>query len=217
MLGSMSKSERFSFDQLRQKISEAVESGQEVRQRVQKQVADVLHQTELDAAGCQNLASSVLEGAREGMRDTSPENQQSRLREVVDGLADGFGACAQTIRLTVEEARANGQHFAETDLKQAARNLKSLAGLFKDALDDAAGQASREFAEQWHQVKHHARHAWERTKPGVDAALRAVAADPVGTGKEALQSGLKAATKATGALFSEIGRRLESLGNRIRS
>lgn len=213
----MSRSESFSFDRLRQKIAEAVESGQEVRQRVQNQVSEVLHQVELDAEGCQNLASSVLDGAREGIEDAAPDKKQSRLRDVLDGLADGFGASAQTIKLTVEEARAKGHHFAENDLKQAAANLKSIAGLFKNVLDETASKASAEFAEQWRQAKHHARSAWERTKPGIDAALQTVAADPLGTGKEALQSGLKAATKATGALFMEIGKRLESLGNHIRS
>ena len=217
MIGRMSKSETFSFGRLRQRIAETVESGQEVRQRVQNQIAEVLHQVELDAEGCQNLASSVLEGAQEGIRNATPENKRSRLCEVLDGLADGLAASAQTIRLTVEEARANGQHFAENDLRQAARNLKSLAGLFKNVLNDTASRASREFAEQWGQVKQHGRHAWERAKPSVDTALQTVASDPLGTGKEALQSGFKAATKATGALFAEIGKRLEALGNHLRS
>ena len=55
----MSESNSFSYDRFREKIREAVASGEDLRQRVGEQVADALHETEWDAAGCQRLAEAV--------------------------------------------------------------------------------------------------------------------------------------------------------------
>ena len=213
----MSESKPFSFDRFQDKIRDAVASGHDLRQRVEQQIADALHETEWDGAGCQKMAEAVLEGARQGLAKAGSTQQDARLREVIDGLADGLRVSAQAIQLTVEEAASSGKRFADQDLRQAAANLKAAGNLFTEVLGQTAQQTCSEFQRQWERVGEHTLQAWHRVQPTVESAIHTAKENPLGSGKSALEAGFKCATHATGALFNEIGRRLQSMGDRLKS
>jgi hypothetical protein len=217
MVGLMNSQPPFSAEQLRQKIRETVESGDNVRRRVERQVAETLHHTELDAEGRRRLAEAVFEGAREGYEKSGKGSDPNRLREVIDGLADGLNAAANAIQFTVEEARASGRQFAERDLQRARDDLRAIKDLFMETIGTATRSASDEFTTQWKQLGQHAVQAWDRVQPAIQSAVESVAAHPIDTGREAIKAGVSAATHAAGTLFSEVGRRLQTLGDKFRS
>ena len=217
MVDLMNVQPPFSTEQLRQKIREAVESGDNVRRRVEHQVAETLHHTELDAEGRRRLAEAVLEGAREGYEKSGKGTDPNRLRDVIDGLADGLNAAANAIQFSVEEARASGRQFAEQDLQRARDDLRAIKDLFMETVGVATRSASDEFTTQWKQLGQHAAQAWNRVQPAIQSAVESVASHPIDTGKEAVKAGVSAASHAAGSLFSEVGRRLQTLGDKFRS
>lgn len=197
---------------LREQVEATVRTQQEVRQRTAALVATASQHALQAGKGMAEVVRASLDGARAALRTTEPLRRETLLRQVVDGIAEGLGTAAHAAELTLREARGDLARFAREDLAALTRSLQELgkqfSGLAADALADGSVLATEEAA----RLRDHVEATWRALAPRIDAVVDAAAAAPGTTVREALQEGGIAARGAASALFSELGRQLQSLG-----
>ncbi len=189
-----------------------VNEGQNIRDRVRELVVRAVRERGIGIDELRDLAREVFEGATNGIKDALPDEQQSVLRRVVDGLSDGLAVAANATKLAFEEARDRGQAFAEDDIQQTIDDLKSLEECFVESVAGAAGKAKSGARQQAGELATHARRAFGAARPAIEQALRAAAKHPVTLAGEAGRTGAGVTRKAAGSLLQAMGGLLDAAG-----
>jgi hypothetical protein len=200
-----------------QKTRDIVEEGGEIRDRVREtfvQAASNLRGTGRDLIG---IARDMLAGAAQGVKDSIPEEQESVLRQVVDGIGEGLTTTANATRMAIEEAESKGRAFAETDLKNAREEMSSLGSLFVDSVADTARSVRTTTKDQVESLRKHAERTYASAEPSIRDALKAALHHPGALAGQSVDAGAKAAFHAAGGLFGAVAGALDAVRGKKQS
>lgn len=200
---------------LREKASAIVARGERVREDVAALAREATRTAGDFSDGLVTIIRSVIDGASAGLRDATAEDSGKVLREVIDGLGQGMAASAEAARLTIEESKSKGSAFAAEDLDRIGNEFRSLGDLFVETVSSAATKVSDHVSGQANEVAEHARRALDQSRPVFEEAVRAARESPGEVGREAWEAGKESSRQAIGALFREIGSRIEALGDSL--
>lgn len=200
---------------LREKAEAIVRGEVRIREKISQLAAEASQEGHRQARGLVALAEAVIEGAAQGLDSALPDKTESVLRQVIEGLGDGFATAAQAAQLTVEEASQAGAQFAREDLDKIGQDFRALGEMFVETAGRAGSALRQQVASQSQTLRDHARATLQRVKPALDSAAGAAVNDPVRLGKEALKAGAAASRRAAGTLFMEMARRLDSAGQKL--
>lgn len=144
---------------LEAEVSNAVEQGHDVQERVRQLTLRMISARSLDIKSLRQTAGAVLRGARAGvqkeLQQTSAQTQvaQARLKQAVTGLDVALAQLAEAAKLAVQEAAGRAQKYSNEDLELARSDLKLLESMFIESLQsaasgarDAAGEILRDLA-----------------------------------------------------------------------
>ena len=214
----MSETTRSAESDVRDKVEVIVAEGGDVRAKVTALVAEASHKAQQSGQGLLALARSVMDAATDALnKGVSSVPADGTLRQVIDGVGDGFSRTATSAKMAMEEARSQGKQFAEQDLHKIKEDLTTLTSLYAQTVTNAASKTRSEASAGLSSLLEHAEQARDRMLPALKSALDAVIQDPKGMGKESLQAGLAASQHAAGTLFTTMGRFLQEAGGRLTS
>lgn len=197
---------------LREQVEASVRAQQEVRQRIAALVATASQHALQAGKGTAEVVRATLDGARAALRTAAPQQRETLLRQVVDGIADGLGTAAHAAELTLREAHGDLARFAREDLAALSRSLRELGSQFTALAADALADGSVLATEEAARLRAHVQATWRTLAPRIEAVVAAAGAAPGSAVREAMQAGGVAARGAASALFTELGRQLQSLG-----
>ncbi len=200
---------------LEQDVERIVESGENVRERVREAVEETVKETRATPSRLAELTGSTIEAATRAVERSTPQDPESTLHQVVDGLGDGLQRTANATRLALQEAAGEGKAYATEDLKGVADDFRTLSGMFVDSVEAAFKSAAGRTRDQAGAIRDHASRTIKSIEPSVRSAAEAAAGDPIGLAAESASSAVKLTRHATGALFSSIGGILKSAGDRL--
>src|SRR5690606_5005877 len=109
-----------------------------------------------------------LDAALEAIDRSAPDDPESVLRQVVDGVGDGLERAAQATRLAVEEAAGEGRAFAADDLRHTSEDLRTVARMFVETVDRAVSDASERTRKQVSGVRQHAGRTLDAIRPSLE-------------------------------------------------
>src|SRR5437879_3077490 len=89
---------------VKSQVEEIVTSGVEIRPRLTEVVTQSAWQSQQSGEGLVTLIRAVVDGAREGLDRSVPQDRDDVLRQVVDALGDGLAQTALAGQLAVQEA-----------------------------------------------------------------------------------------------------------------
>ena len=203
--------------QLKAQTEALVKRGDDVRAGTARLVEEASGQFYHAKDGLNGLVKAVAEGAISGADQALPDASVSALKQVVDGITDGLTKSAQAVQLTVEEATASGSRFANEDLKKIVEDFRVVTTVLTDILTTAAEATGGHLKEQAKSLGEHAQTTLQNLRPGLESALHAAMDDPAKLGRETVQAGATAVRQAAGVLFSQLGKSLGQLGERLRN
>ncbi len=204
------------IEQLKDAAAKIVKHGGDVRAEISKLVSDAAGKFHQTKDGLAELAKAVADGAEAGVQQVAPSGSESTLRSVADGLADGFAKSAQAVRLTLEESGKKGAQFAREDLDKILKDFRSLGDTALEITGRLARGCGGQLSSQFKTFLEHTKTTLQNLRGPLETVITAAKQNPVGLGKETLQAGAAATKQAAGVFFSEIGRHLQSAGDRMR-
>lgn len=204
------------INDLKARMEALVKRGGDVRAETARLVEEASTKVYQARDGLTNLVKAVADGAMAGAKQTMPDNADNTLKNVVEGVTDGLAKSAQAIRLTLEEATASGSQFAREDLRKVAEDFKMVGEMMMDIVTSAAGTAGGHLKTQAHSLGEHAQKTLQGVRSALESALHAALEDPSKLGHETVKAGTTAVRQGAGVLFTEVGRYLDSIGNKLR-
>ncbi len=203
-------------DQFKDAAAQIVKKGGDIRSEISKLIANATGKLNQTKDGLVDLAKAVADGAATGMQQVAPSGSESTLRAVADGISDGFTKSAEAVRLTVEESRKKGAQFAKEDLDRILKDFRSLGDTAKEITGRLAQGCKGQLSSQFQTILEHTKTTLQGLRAPLESVVSSALKNPVGLGKETIQAGAAATREAAGVFFSEIGRHLQSAGERMR-
>ena len=200
---------------VRGQVEAIVAGGKEVRQQVSGVVAEAAEKFHLFPEGLIDLTKAVMEGALEALRKSVPPEPESTLRQVIDGLGDGFSTAALAGKLAIEEAAARGQAFAAEDLTRLSRNLTALGDRFVRTVSATGGALKATTQNELDALRRHIEHTHARIRPSLESVVATAAQQPLQLARESVGAGASLARQGVGALFTAAGRSLYLVGKQL--
>ena len=192
-----------------------VADGTDIRPRLAAVVTQNAVQSQ-QSGGLVALIRAVVDGAREGLDRSVPQDRDAALRQVVDALGDGLSQAAVAGRLALDEAASASRQFTGEDLTRLRDDLTAVRDLFAETVERGLSAGKAFTTDQVATAGRHADRVGERLGPAVTQALDAVRQHPVAFARESLQAGVSAGQCAAGALFQAIGAMLQRAGGEMR-
>ncbi|MBL1218750.1 MAG: hypothetical protein D8M59_14805 [Planctomycetes bacterium] len=202
-------------EQLKQDVGRIVEDGHQIRDRVREAVEGAAQRVKATPSRLADLSQSAITGAVEAVDRSTPDDPESTLRQVVDGLGDGLQRTAQATRLAVEEAAGEGKAYASEELRSVAEDFRTIGDLFVETVSRGISGAKAQTAARLQSVRDHAEHTFSDIRPTIEDAATAAARDPIGLAGESAATAARISREAAGSLLSSVGRLLSSAGDRL--
>jgi hypothetical protein len=162
------------IQQVEQNIRQAVQSGEDVYQKVREITLKALTEHDLDEDNIKAVVEAISKGITAGL-DTTEEVAKRSFSEAAEALDDALVSAAEATKLAVEEASSTVKEFSEKDLKKTVEDLQALEDLFLDTLSEAAKEGSELAKQIVDNFVSHARNSGtavgERVQKLVDALL----------------------------------------------
>lgn len=199
---------------LAERIRAIIADGSDVRGKIAdavRQAASAIHET---GESLGDVSKSVIDEAVGAAKDEASSGKV--LREVIDGVGDGFGSAAQAVDLAMAEARSKGHEFASDEMRAAADDLRSLGQLLVETTGRALREAGSFVKDQAADLTEHAERAANRVRPDLESAASAATGDLGGTIKEAARAGASAARQGSGTLFALMGELMQKAGKTLK-
>lgn len=199
---------------LAERIRAIVADGSDVRTKIAdavRQAASAIHET---GESLGDVSKSVIDEAVGAAKDEASSG--TVLREVIDGVGDGFGSAAQAVDLAMAEARSKGHDFASDELRTAADDLRGLGQLLVETTGRAIREAGSFVKDQASDLTEHAERAANRVGPDLESAASAASGDLGGTIKEAARASAAAARQGSGTLFAMMGELMQKAGESLK-
>lgn len=185
--------------------------GTDVRDRISRLTTDALRDRKLKLRDLPALASEVMDGAVEGVKEAMPESRTSVLRQVVEGLGDAYEAAAGAAASTARSTRRRGSEFIEKDVRSVAHDLRGVQRDVFDAVSGFGHRLSDELARELKSVVSTVRRARVGAAPGVRSAASAADGRLVELTGEVATTGVRIARRAAGTAMSAASGLLDGL------
>jgi len=212
----MHESADVSNEDVRERVEEAATGERDqVRVRIRKLVEDLARGNEKVSTGVSNIAREVYGAAADVVHRSVPDDPDSVLREVIDGIGDGVQKAAQATRYAVEEATSRGETFAREDLDRMGRDFESLGNMFVDMVSETASRTGGEVSRALRDATTHAERMVRSIRPSVDDAVRALRRDPVRATTDAASAAVDGTRRAAGSIFSVMAGLLEGTADAL--
>ena len=192
-----------------------VTSGTDVRPRLAEVVARNAEDSR-QSGGLVSLVRAVIDGAREGLDRSVPQDRDAALRQVVDALGDGLSQAALAGQMALQEADASSRQYAKEDLADLSEDLTAVRDLFAETVERGVAAGKAFTTGQVTAARRHAERVAEHFKPAIARALDAVRQHPAAFAREGLQASVSAGQCAAGSLFQALGRILQRAGDQMR-
>jgi len=215
MVDEAKTGEAQSAEDVKTEVERIVEEGQEVRRRVGRVVASASDTAAKQATGLAGLVEKAVQGAVEAVDRSAPEDPESTLRQVIEGVGDGLERTAQATKLAVEEAAGEGRSYASEDLNRVSEDLGTLSRMFVETVERGVQGVSKEGRVQVQNVREHASRTLDAIKPSLEQAADAAVKDPIGLAGESAAAAVNLTREAAGSLFSAMGKLLQGAGDRV--
>jgi hypothetical protein len=203
-------------EQLKDAAAQVVKKGGDVRAGISKLVSGAAGKFHETRNGLVDLAKAVAEGASAGVEQVAPTGSESTLRAVAEGLSDGFSKSAEAAKLAMEESAAKGSQFAREDLDKIVKDFRSLGDSAMEITGRLARSCGGQVSSQLKTLLEHTKSTLQSLRGPLETVVTAARKDPVGLGKETLHAGAAATRQAAGVFFTELGKHLQSAGDRMR-
>lgn len=198
------------------KARKIASEGKDIRHKVEVLVQQLARELQDGSRRLVDVAQDVMDGAAQGIKDAAPpDDQQNRLRQVIDGLGDGFSKAAIAMRLAIEEAAARGEHFAKQDMTEMVNDMRSLRDLFVDVVTRTSSRASSAVKNEAQDTADHVKRTFDSLKPSLEQAMNAATGDPAMLAKETTDAISKAGKQAAGALFAAMGDLMQHAASKL--
>lgn len=204
-----------SSEHVTEEAERIVTEGENVRDEARRAVVDAVQNRRLGLEGLTNVSEQFMQGVLSGMRKGTAGDEKSVLRDVIDGLADGFSSTATATRYALEEARGRGEAFAQEDVDKAVENLRTLEQAFIDTVSHVTNRAGDEISGQFHDLNEHIKRAASSMRPPIEDALQAALKHPVSMAGEAAAAGVRAVPQAAGMLLQTMSGILQGAGDAL--
>ena len=129
-----------SNEDLRAAVSESVEEGLDIRDRVRDLTLQAIRSRRLDPEEVRQIMSAATEGISLGAEKRGAD-MRAALADAVKGLDEAFMKSAEAGRLALEELTSHTRDFSENELKQALANMKKMEEDFLATLHQVASTA----------------------------------------------------------------------------
>lgn len=189
---------------LSESIRAAVESGKDVRDRVRDVVVSLFRSSEATTASARAAVSGIVQSATEIVKQSAPDNPESVLRNVIDGVTSGLSIVAQSTQYAVQEATARGQRFASQDLDRAKKDLSGISDILMDTVKYFTNRVTEEAGTAAKELRTHAERSAAAVTPVLKSSVDAVTGHPVQTAGEAAETVLRTAQLTAGALLGAM-------------
>ena len=200
---------------LSEAVRAAVESGKDVRDRVQDVVVSLFRSGETSAASARAAVNGIVQSATEIVKRSAPDNPESVLRNVIDGVTSGLSTVAQSTQYAVQEAAARGQRFANQDLDRAKKDLSGIGDILLDTVKYFSNRVTEEAGSAATELKTHAERSVAAVTPVLKSSVEAVAKHPVQTAGEAAETAIRTAQLTAGALLGAMSGLLASAADAL--
>ncbi len=145
-----------SAHQVENTIRDAIESGEDIYEKVREITLKALTERELDRDNIKEVVQAVGKGIAAGM-DTQYASARKILQQSSEALDDALASTAQATKLAVEEASSRVNDFSQHDLKKTLDDLQGLEELFLETVADIARQSRGVVGEVMEDLLNHAR------------------------------------------------------------
>lgn len=189
--------------------------GEHVRERTRRAFAEAVSERRFDLDAISDLAGGMIDGAAEAVKSAAPKEKNSVLKEVIDGLADGFSGSANAARLALKEAKGRGQKFVKQDVRRVTDNLRVLEEVFFETVSHAVDRAQEQIGAQANDLQKHARRAASHMRPTLENALHAAMDHPGELLTETASASAKAVPRAAGTFLQAMSGLLAGAGDAL--
>jgi hypothetical protein len=170
----MAEERNQSDEQTRERASEAVRSGEDIRRRVHDLTLEALRNRRFDREGIRQAVRAVAEGAALGA-DASRADLRQALADAFRGMDEALTRSAEAARTALRQMVATGREFSDTELRQALASLRKLEEDFLATVGHVADAASEKVAPELRKVLHEARTSGTETGRKVSATMAEIA------------------------------------------
>jgi hypothetical protein len=202
-------------EQYRATVERIVAEGERTQEQIRDAVEEAAGRAAETSKSMRDVARETIEAAVSAINRSMPEDPDSVLRSVIDGVGEGLERTAQATKLAVEEASAEGRHYAENDLKSVAEDLKELGAMFADTVERGVKGAGEQTIVHLKSAREHAERTASAIRPVLENAAEAALRDPIKLAGESAAAAAHLSREATGALFNTVGNLLKGAGDRI--
>jgi len=204
MAGTEKKPHERSAQDAGEKAEQIASEASDVSGRVRELVVEFVEDRGFSQEKLQDVASNVMEGAVEGVSSLKPDQRESVLREVIDGLSQGFQVAANATRLAFEETHSRGRAFAKEDIDRTISDLRTLNSMFVNTVTSTLERTGNEAVEQTKGLYEHAKRTGSAMQPSIQSAIDAAMRDPINLAKESAKAGVAGTRLAAGMLLQSM-------------
>lgn len=194
-------------EQIRADVVAAMESKEDLRERVRAMVMRALVARSGDPAQVRAVLREVFAGVGSGMSQRGSQAGDAA-RDAVQGLDEALGRSIYALQMALEEGWADGLQFAEADLKHTVDEIKGLEddllGTLKETADKGQGVAREVFSNLYDHLKRNGTDTGSRVKNVLEMLGKRLGAATDGAQSElrdqARESGQRLRAVASGIL-----------------
>jgi hypothetical protein len=154
----------------RERASEAVRSGADIRRRVHDVTLEALRNRRFDREGIRQTVRAVAEGAALGAEQSRTEMRQA-LADAFRGMDEALTRSAEAGRSALRQMVETGRDFSDSELKQALASLRRIEDDFLATVGHVADAASERVAPEMRRILHEARMSGTETGRSVSATM----------------------------------------------
>ena len=182
---------------------------------VRQRVADATTEAIPQIRKVREAMEKALKSAVDAVKDSVPQERESVLREVIDGLHDGVARTANAASFAIEEAKSKQQTFAADDLHEALSDLDAASDLLKESVGNVVDESKDHLSDQSEALLEHAKLSAAALKGTVLGAFSTASGEPTKLAGEVIDAGKGLAERTKGELFPAIADALRSLADKV--
>jgi len=168
----MAEEKNQSGEGVRERASETVRSGADIRNRVHDLTLEALRSRRFDREGIRQTVRAVAEGAALGAEKSRADLRQA-LADAFRGMDEALTRSAEAGRTAVQQMVATGRDFSDAELKQALASLRKLEDDFLATVGHVADAASDKVAPEMRKILDEARVSGTETGRKVSSTISA--------------------------------------------
>lgn len=185
-------------------VRSAVESGDQIRESIHRLIVELTRGPSGRTDALRSGVREILESATEVVRRMPPEESDSALRSVIDGVASGVRSVAQATAYAVQEASARGKRFAGEDLSRMAEDFSSIGQIVVELVARTSERIGTETGAGVRELGTHAQRAMESVAPTLKETVASLTQHPVQTAAEAAGIAVRSGRLLAGSLLSAV-------------